>query len=705
MDWRYLLVLGGFSLIVACAPEEDGDTLTYPETRKVDQVDDYHGTRVADPYRWLEDLDSQETAAWIEAQNRVTFGYLAEIPEREAIRERLNRLWNYEKYGVPKRAKDVYLFEKNDGLQNQDVLYVLERLDAEPRVLLDPNRLSEDGTVALTAYRPSPEGKHLAYGTAQAGSDWQVWRIRDMATGADLDDTIRWVKFSEASWAADGSGFYYSRYDEPSGGDALEELNFNQQVYFHRVGTPQSQDELVYRRPDRKEWIFDARVSDDGRYLILEISEGTDTRRRVFYQDLAAGGPVVELLNDFDAAYEFVGNEGPRFWFLTDLDAPRGRVVAVDIRNPVREHWETVIPEREFTLRQVRVSAGGFLVVSLEDAHSRLEIVSLDGAEIRQVELPGLGRVEGLFARPAFNESFYAYSSFTVPSTIYRLDSQNGDTTVFRKPRLAYDPNGYETRQVFYTSKDGTRVPMFISAKKGLELTGDNPALLYGYGGFNIPQTPRFRTFNLAWMELGGVYAVANLRGGGEYGEVWHKAGTRLEKQNVFDDFIAAAEYLIENRYTNPSRLAVQGGSNGGLLVGAVMIQRPELFAAALPAVGVMDMLRFNKFTIGWAWESDYGSPENPEEFAALYAYSPYHNLKDGVAYPSTLITTADHDDRVVPSHSFKFAARLQEAHSGDNPVLIRIETKAGHGAGKPTSKQIDEASDVLAFLVHELDG
>ncbi len=678
--------------------------LAYPETSQVAHVDDYHGTQVSDPYRWLEDLDSEETARWVEAQNRVTFGYLEQIPQREKIRERLAQLWNFEKYGVPRRAGSLYLFEKNDGLQNQDVLYVMDGLEGEPRVLLDPNTLSQDGTVALTDYELSPDGRYLAYGTARAGSDWQEWRIREVASSRDLEERLEWVKFSDAAWSGDSRGFYYSRYDEPREGDALEGLNLNQKVFYHQLETAQSEDRLIYQRPDHETWLFDSRVSEDGRYLILQVSEGTDTRKRVFYQDLRGKDQVVELLDQFDAAYDFVGNQGPVFWFWTDLEAPRGRLIAIDTRRPERSRWKTLIPEREVTLRDVYVINQSFLASSLQDAHARLDLFALDGTPLRQIELPGLGRVESISGKPDHREAFFAFSSFAAPNTVYRLVLSSGEASVFRQPDLAYDPEDYETRQFFYTSKDGTRVPMFITAKKGLELNGQHPTLLYGYGGFNIPQTPRFRVSNLAWMELGGVYAVANLRGGGEYGEAWHKAGTKLQKQNVFDDFIGAAEWLVANGYTRSSKLAIQGGSNGGLLVGAVMNQRPELFAAALPAVGVMDMLRFNKFTIGWAWESDYGSPEDPEEFQALYAYSPYHNLKDGVRYPSTLITTADHDDRVVPSHSFKFASRLQAAHAGDNPVLIRIETKAGHGAGKPTSKLLDEAADVLAFLVRELE-
>ncbi len=704
MDFKIFLACGLLLALAACTADTGEPAWSYPETRKVDQVDDYHGTPVADPYRWLEDLDSEETADWVSAQNEVTFAYLEGIPRRDRIRERLSELWNFEKYGVPERAGDLYLFEKNDGLQNQDVLYVQEGLEGEPRVLLDPNRLSEDGTVALSNFELSPDGRHLAYGTAEGGSDWQVWQVREVSSGRDLEERLQWIKFSRISWTPDGAGFYYSRYPEPSAEDAMEGLNFDHEVYYHRLGTPQAEDRLVYERPDRREWLFQTRVSDDGRYLVVQVHEVTDRRYRVYYRDLEQDGPVTPLLDEFDASYDFVGNQGPVFWFLTDQQAPRGRLIAVDVRSPARPQWKTLIEQRASTLREVHVVGGRFLAASLEDAHSRLDVFGLDGQLQSEVELPGLGRVENLTGKPEHPEAFYSYSSFSVPGTIYRLDVGSGTTEVFRQPELAFDPGRYQTKQVFYTSKDGTRVPMFVSARAGLEPDGNSPTLLYGYGGFDIPQTPRFRVSNLAWMELGGVYAVANLRGGGEYGEEWHRAGTKLQKQNTFDDFIAAAEWLIENGYTRPGKLAIQGGSNGGLLVGAAMIQRPDLFGAALPAVGVMDMLRFHQFTIGWAWVSDYGSPDDPEEFRALYAYSPYHNLEDGTRYPSTLITTADHDDRVVPSHSVKFAARLQEAHAGDNPVLIRIETRAGHGAGKPTSKRIEEAADVLAFLVRELD-
>ncbi len=676
----------------------------YPVTARTNVVEVLHGVAVEDPYRWLEDDNAPATKAWVEAQNRVTFGWLERIPERPALKARLTELWNYERYGEPFRRGGRYFFSRNDGLQNQSVLYVTESLDAPPRVLLDPNRLSADGTVALTGLAVSEDGRLLAYGVAVAGSDWQEWRVREVDTGADRPDVVRWVKFSGASWARDGSGFYYSRYDEPTEADRLTRANYFHKLYFHRLGTPQSEDVRVYHRPDQKEWGFQGQVTEDGRYLVITVTQGTDPKNRVFYKDLARPEtPVVELLNDFDASYNFVDNDGPVFWFHTDLDAPRGRVIALDLRQPDRAHWREVIPQAAETILGVSTVNQQFIVNYLKDARAQVRVFELDGRPVREVALPGLGSVSGFRGRREDRETFYAFTSFTAPTVIYRYDATTGVSTVFRQPQVAFDPARYETRQVFYTSRDGTRVPMFISHKKGLRLDGRNPTLLYGYGGFNISLTPSFSVANLVWMDLGGIYAVPNLRGGGEYGEEWHQAGTRLRKQNVFDDFIAAAEWLMAHRYTSRRRLAIAGGSNGGLLVGACLTQRPDLFAAALPAVGVLDMLRFHKFTIGWAWTSDYGSPDNPEEFRALRAYSPYHNLRPGVRYPATLITTADHDDRVVPAHSFKFAARLQECHAGGPPVLIRIETRAGHGAGKPTAKLIEEAGDRLAFLVATL--
>ena len=680
------------------------DRLTYPVSATVDQTDSYHGKTIADPYRWLEDPHSDETKAWVAAQNQVTFGYLEQIPARETLKQRLTQLWNYEKFGTPFRKGDRYFYFKNDGLQNQSILYTLPSLEAEPQVLLDPNQLSADGTIALAGLAISEDAKLMAYGLSTAGSDWNEWKVRDVETGEDLPDRIQWVKFSGADWTLDGEGFFYSRYDEPNQATQLEDINYYQKLYYHRLGTVQAEDILIYDRPDQKEWGFGGSVTEDGRYLIISVWKGTDSKNLVFYKDLTApDSPVVELIDRFEASYSFIDNEGSTFWIQTDLDAPRRRVVAIDLSQPDKSHWREVIPQAPETLQGVGLLNHQFVASYLKDAHTQVKIFDLEGRFDREVELPGLGSAGGFGGKRDDTETFYSFTSFTVPTTIYRYSMATGESSVFRQPTVDFDPTGYETQQVFYTSKDGVSVPMFIVHKKGIVLDGTNPTYLYGYGGFNISLTPAFATSNLAWLELGGVYVMANLRGGGEYGEDWHQAGMKQLKQTVFNDFIAAAEWLIAEGYTSPAKLAIAGGSNGGLLVGACMTQRPDLFGAALPAVGVMDMLRFHKFTIGWAWTAEYGSPDNPEEFAAIYAYSPLHNLKAGTAYPATMITTADHDDRVVPAHSFKFAAALQAAHSGDAPVLIRIETKAGHGAGKPTAKVIEEASDRWAFLVRVL--
>lgn len=679
-------------------------SLTYPASPKVDQVDNYHGTLVADPYRWLEDPHSDQTQVWIEAQNQVTFSYLNDIEIGQALRERLTQLWDYEKFGIPFKKADRYFYFKNDGLQNQSVLYTLPNLDAEPRILLDPNTLSEDGTVALSGLAISEDGRLMAYGLSTAGSDWQEWKVRDVESGEDLPDHLRWIKFSGASWTHDQRGFFYSRYDEPNQTTKLEDANYFQKLYYHRLGTPQSEDLLIYERSDQKEWGFGGFVTEDGRYLIISVWLGTDPKNLLFYKDLTTDDPVVELINTFEASYSLIDNDGTTFWIQTDLDAPRGRVLAIDITNPDRQHWREIIPEAAETLEGVGLLNNQFVTSYLKDAHTQVKIFDLNGTFVREVELPGLGSAGGFGGKRYDTETFYSFTSYTTPNTIYRYNMVTGESMLFRKPAIDFNPADYETKQVFYTSWDGTRIPMFITYRKGLSLDGNNPTILYGYGGFNASLTPGFSPSNLVWMELGGVYAIPNLRGGGEYGEEWHQAGMKQKKQTVFDDFIVAAEWLIANGYTSSQKLAISGGSNGGLLVGACMTQRPDLFAAALPAVGVMDMLRFHKFTIGWAWCSEYGSAENPEEFEALYAYSPLHNLKPDTAYPATLITTADHDDRVVPAHSFKFAAALQAAHAGEAPVLIRIETKAGHGAGKPTAKVIEELADRFAFLVKVLN-
>lgn len=686
--------------------QQNGDVkkFDYPIAPTSNQVDDYHGVKVADPYRPLEDPDSAPTRAWIEAEDKLTFGYLEQIPAREKIRARMTELLNYERFSVPAKKGERYFYSHNSGLQNQGVVYWLPSLDAQPKVLLDPNTLSSDGTVAVTGMAVSDDGNLLAYSLSSSGSDWQEWHVREVATGKDLPDVIRWSKFSGASFTKDGNGFFYSRYDDPKEQSMLRDANYYQKLYYHKLGTPQSDDALIYKRDDRKEWGFQGSVTDDGEYLIIHISKGTDPKNRVYYKDLTKPeSPVVALLDEKDAVYQFIDNDGPIFWFVTNLNAPLSRVITIDTRHSQREHWRTIIPESKETLLGVSMLDDKFVASYLKDAHSEVKVFDQHGNYLRSVEMPGLGTVDGFAGKRKDEETFYAYTSYSTPSTIYRYDLATGASTVFRKPVVKFNPDDYETRQVFYTSRDGTRIPMFLTAKKGVKLDGNNPTLLYGYGGFDISLTPAFSVGNLVWMEMGGIYAVANLRGGGEYGEPWHLAGTRLQKQNVFDDFISAAEWLISNRYTQPKKLAISGRSNGGLLVGACMVQRPELFGAALPGVGVLDMLRFHKFTIGWAWTSDYGSSDNAEEFKALYRYSPLHNLKPGTRYPPTLIVTADHDDRVVPAHSFKFAAALQTAQAGDAPVMIRIETKAGHGAGKPISKAIEETTDEWSFLVKSL--
>lgn len=679
--------------------------LPYPSTKKSDVTDDYFGTKVADPYRWLEDDNSAETRAWVKAQNEVTFAFLEAIPQRSAIRERLEKLWNYERFGIPFKRGDRWFFTRNSGLQNQSVLYVSDAADGEARELLDPNKLSKDGTVSLTESTPSEDGKLLVYGTSTGGSDWQEFRIRDIGTGQDMADVLRWIKFSGASWARDGSGFYYSRYPEPKEGAALTEKNENQSIWFHKPGTKQETDTMVYARPDQPQWGLSGGVTDDGRYLIITVTEGTDPKTRVYYRDLTKPrSGVVELLNQFDAAYDFIENEGTTFYFNTNLDAPRRRVIAIDVENPQRENWREIVPQSAHKLDGVSLSGGQLLCEYLQDAKSAVKAFDLQGKLIRDVELPGIGTISGFGGRKEDKELYYAFSSFTTPTTIHRYVIESGASTVFRKPKIDFDGSGLETKQVFVNSKDGTRVPMFLVHRKGIALDGSNPTLLYGYGGFDISLTPGFSVSRAVWLERGGVFAMANLRGGGEYGTEWHEAGTKLRKQNVFDDFIACAEWLTKERYTQPAKLAIQGGSNGGLLVGACMTQRPELFGAALPAVGVMDMLRFHKFTIGWAWKSDYGSSEKPDEFKAILAYSPLQNLRPGTRYPATLIMTADHDDRVVPAHSFKFASRLQECQAKDGPpVLIRIETSAGHGAGTALTKVIEETADSWAFLIKVL--
>ena len=681
--------------------------IPYPETRKDAVVDDYFGTKVADPYRWLEDDNSAETKAWVKAQNAVTHGYLDGIPQRAAIRARLEKLWNFEKVSLPFTVGGHgWFFSKNDGLQNQSVLYTAASPDAAPRALLDPNTLSKAGTVALSGESVSWDDKLLAYGLSKAGSDWITWKVRDVATGKDLPDQIEWSKFSGAAWSHDNKGFYYSAYDAPKEGEALTGVNKDQKVYFHPLGSDAKADKLVYARPDQPDWGFGADTSKDGRWLFIYQSEGTESKNRLFIRDLSKPGSKVEpFLDKFDASYAVVANDGETFYVLTDNGAPRKRLVAIQRAKPDPKDWKVILPEDagSAVLESAALIDGHFVAQWMTDAHQRLKIYGKDGAFQKEIALPGLGSV-AFAGRREDRAIYYSYTSFADPGSIFRYDLRSGKQTLWRRPKLAFNPDDFETKQVFYPSKDGTKIPMFITAKKGLKLDGQNPTLLYGYGGFDISLTPAFSVSRLVWMEMGGVYAQANLRGGGEYGNAWHDAGRLQHKQNVFDDFISAAEWLIAEKYTSTPKLAINGGSNGGLLIGACETQRPDLFGVCLPQVGVMDMLRFHKFTIGWAWKSDYGSSETKEGFDTLIKYSPIHNLKPGTKYPPTLIFTGDHDDRVVPAHSFKYAATIQADQAGPAPVLIRIETDAGHGAGKPTSKSLDELADAWAFCVKNLD-
>ena len=702
MRWSQVaLALAWLSMTAVAKPP------AYPPARTVPHVDDYHGTKVADPYRWMEALDAPELRAWVEAQNRMAQPLLEAIPARKGLVERLTALWNFERYQVPFEEGGHYFFRKNDGLQAQDVLYVMDRWGGEPRVLIDPNGLSKDGTIALGQVVPSPDGRWLGYSVQDGGTDWRTWALRDVATGTDAAEVLRYTKFTEVSWTRDGKGFYYSRYPVGPGAEAGDDGK-PVAIWFHTVGTPQSADRAVYDLGHATREPYGS-VTEDGRFLVVSVFDGYEKSALHFLPldptsaDHPEGAPVA-LLDRWDALYTFLGNEGPVFYVQTTKDAPRSRVVAIDTRKPSPDEWRTVVPEAAEPLDVATLVGGRIVAQYLKDARSVVKVFDTGGRLEREVALPGIGTASGFgghFGRP---ETFFSFTSFTQPIAVYRYDVQSGESTLFRQARVAADLSAYETRQVFFASKDGTKVPMFIVHKKGLVLDGNNPTLLYGYGGFNSSETPWYSTARLVWLERGGVWALANLRGGGEYGEAWHLAGTKLKKQNVFDDFIAAAETLIRERYTSPKRLAIQGGSNGGLLIGAVMNQRPDLFGAALPAVGVMDMLRYHTASANARqWSSDYGLSEDPSEFKALYAYSPYHNIKDGTCYPPTLVTTAERDDRVVPWHSFKYAARLQHAQGCDHPILIRVETRAGHGAGKPTWMQIEDVADQWAFLIRAL--
>lgn len=674
--------------------------LSYPPTKTVDVVDDYHGFKVQDPYRWLEDFESDEVKRWVDEQNRLTFDFIRSTPFYDKIKKRLTELMNYPRYSVPVKAGERYFFFKNDGLQNQSVLFMREGLKGKDILVIDPNKFSEDGTVALMNLSYSKDGRFLAYGVSTSGSDWQEIRIRDVLTGKDYDEVLKWCKFSSIAWLPDNSGFYYNRFPEPGTVPKGEENNYNK-VYFHRLGTPQSEDRLVYERPDAKELNFYPQITEDGKYLILTVTHGTSPKNRIYYRKLNSNDDFIRLLDEADASYDFIGNKGDVFYFVTDLNAPRYRIIAIDVNKPERKNWIEVIPEKKSVISNARIINDHFVVVYTEDVKHKIEIYTLDGKFVKEIKLPTAGTVSGLSGKQKDTEMFFGFTSFLFPLNVYRYDFKTEKLELFFESKLKdFNAGDYVVKQVFYESKDGVKVPMYVVHKKDLKLDGNNPALLYGYGGFNISIMPSFSAIRLLWLEIGGIYAVANLRGGSEYGEEWHQAGMLDKKQNVFNDFISAGEWLIKNGYTNSKKLVINGRSNGGLLVAACMVQRPDLFGAVVCEVPVIDMLRYHKFTVGRYWVPEYGNAEaNPEHFKFLYAYSPLHNVKKGVVYPPTIITTADHDDRVVPLHAYKFTATLQSANAGDTPILLRVETKAGHGAGKPTSKIIEEQADIYAFI------
>jgi prolyl oligopeptidase len=684
-------------------------TFHYPETPRGDVVDNYYGTEVPDPYRWLEDDMSEETAAWVKAQNDVTFSYLESIPFRDVLRKHMTEIWNYPKMETPQKTGDLYFYSFNTGLQNQSIKYIKRGPEGEAEVFLDPNELSEEGTAALTEFSVSDDRKYVAYGISSAGSDWIEFFVRDTETRKDLDDHLKWIKSSNAAWL--GDGFFYARYDEPREGDDLKGENLNSKIYYHRTGTPQEDDILIYSDDLHPERSFGLDVTDDDKYMILYAIESTSGNAFAFKNAGLDNEPFTWIEKGFENDYNILGNKGNILYVLTNLDAPRCKIVAIDLENPNRENWLDIVPEHEKDVLESATLAGGRIICAyLKDASHTVKIFDLEGVYLHDLLLPGIGSLVGISHKNYFsgrlddNTLFYSYSSFNFPSTVYRYNVAENISEVFYAPEADFDTEAYVTRQVFFSSKDGTRIPMFIVHKKGIKLNSKNPTLLYGYGGFNITYSPSFSSARAVWLEQGGIFALANIRGGGEYGEEWHKAGTMLQKQNVFDDFIAAAEYLIREHYTSSKRLAIYGGSNGGLLIGAVINQRPELFSVAVPMVGVMDMLRFQKFTIGRYWTVDYGSSDDPEQFRYLLGYSPLHNISGDIDYPAVLVTTGDHDDRVVPAHSFKYIATLQEKYKGPHPVMIRISTDAGHGAGKPTDKVIAEYSDIWSFIFYNMD-
>ncbi|MEA3446803.1 MAG: prolyl oligopeptidase family serine peptidase [Bacteroidota bacterium] len=701
---NYFLIILTIAFMSCSAPSDkakQAQKFNYPETKKVDTVDTYFGTEVADPYRWLEDDNSEETKAWVKAQNKVTFGYLDEIPFRNKIKERLTTVWDYEKISAPFKSGGRWFVSKNDGLQNQNVLYILDKLGGTETMFLDPNTLSEDGTVAMTAFRLSEDGKYAAYGISRGGSDWNEFYIKDVATGKNLDDHILWAKFSGVSWYKDG--FFYSRYPEPKEGEALSGVNTNSKIYYHKAGTPQSEDKLFYEDPSNPEWGFHAGITEDEKYMIISVTEST-SGNAFYIKDLSSkNSEIQKIVDDFEKDFNVVDHDNGRLLVMTNFEAPKYKLISIDPNNFARENWEDVIPESEDVLTSVSLIGGKIIAQYMKDAHDIAKVFDIRGKYLYDIDFSVIGSVGGFGGKKKDSFTFYTLTSFTTPSMVYKYDIESNTSEFYQKSKIDFNPEPYETKQVFYTSKDGTKVPMFIVHKKDIKLDGTNPTMLYGYGGFNISLTPGFSMRWLIWIENGGVFALANLRGGGEYGEDWHKAGTLMKKQNVFDDCISAAEYLIDEKYTSSEKLAIMGGSNGGLLVGAVVNQRPDLFKVAFPAVGVMDMLRYHKFTIGRYWATDYGTSEDsPEMFNYLLNYSPLHTINE-VAHPAIMVTTADHDDRVVPAHSFKYMATLQEKHKGDNPVMIRIETDAGHGAGTPTTKYIEEYTDYMSFAFYNL--
>lgn len=689
------------SFLVTSVPAQKFE---YPKPRRVDQVDVFHGVKVADPYRWMEEYDTKELTEWITAQNKLTRSYIDSVPQRAKIKDQLTAMWNYERYSAPSKIADgFYLYSKNDGLQNQSVIYRAKSIDDAGEVFFDPNKLREDGTAALNGSNFTDDGKLWAYGVSEAGSDRTTWRVRDTTTGKDLPDVLAPNRQAVSAWLKDNSGFYYSSYAPTEKGQELKQTTKFQKVYFHKLGTPQSEDYVVYERPDNGDYFSGAEISEDGNWLLITVGKGTERMNMVYFKNLSMEkAPFIPLVENLENSWNFLGNDGSTFYFQTDKDAPRGRIVAKNVLDR-SNIWKEIVPQSADTLGNVSFINNQFVLNYLKDAATAIKIYNIDGSFVRDVKLPGIGTAGGFGGKRTDSETFYSYSSFNAAPTIYRYDMKTGVSKLFRTAAVKFDPTKYEVKQVFYSSKDGTKVPMFLTYKKGIKLNGKNPTLLYGYGGFNISQTPGFSVSRIAWLDMGGVYAVACIRGGAEYGKDWWKGGSRLNKQNTFDDFAWAGKWLIENKYTSTPKMAIQGGSNGGLLVGAVLNQNPGLFGAAIPQVGVMDMIRFDKFTIGWAWRSDYGDPTNADDFKVMYAYSPYHNAKPGTKYPATLVTTADHDDRVFPAHSFKYTAAMQAAQAGDAPVLIRIETKAGHGAGKPTTKQIEETADIYGFLYKNL--